>query len=228
VGLLLSDHNRSLVRLAEDIARHDQLLSKAVHASRAGANEESKRAAQRSLDSIVLSIVPPKPSFVMVTNRKAEVLAGVQVPAALEVESARDIRTKGLVKHALSDLWFIDGKLYRIAAAPLTPVRGPGGSSSPGVVVIARRIDGSIAKRLGQSVGMPIAVYANETLVGDFRSPGLNDEVKKVATSLSSVSTDSDDCLRSPTSVTSEGEEYWLLVSRLGGARSYLALFLPH
>jgi hypothetical protein len=175
-GLILSDHSRALVRLAEDIGKYDYQLSKSVHASRAGANEDLKRATQRSLGSIVQSISSPGPSFVMVINRNAELLAGVRVPAGLEGESARDARTKAVVESSLSDLWVIDGKLYRIAAAPLMPVRVQSGT---------------------------------------------------VATQLSSVSSDDNDCLRDPTTVKYQGSEYWLLVSRLGGARSYLALYLP-
>jgi hypothetical protein len=168
-NVLLSQNARDRIDLASAFARADapagqprlKLDAILFAASKASSiDADAHGTAKKALSELVDSVKGNKPDFVIATDRHGRVVArnglddktyGDSLAGYYAVDDALD----GYLR---DDVWFLGGRLYRVAISPVIERRA---GVYAGTVVLGHEFDGALAKRVTDNIGAHIAFYAN-------------------------------------------------------------------
>ena len=229
VNILLRDAARVQVEVAGVFARTPTIVSALEQAGGTDAiTDDRAKAARQIAGDTIAAVAGSRPDFALLIDRRGRVLAR----AGLDEESFGDTMAgRPLVDDALAgllrdDLWYVGGRLYRVAASPVVHRDAP--ASYVGAVVIGSAISKQLAEDVVRPLSAKIGFFAKGKLVvsstADILDRNLLAAYEPLAASRGELE---GDCrARAPLLATTGGGDYTALVARLPGeARAADAFF---
>ena len=229
VNILLRDAARVQVEVAGVFARTPTVVTALEQASAADAITEDKaKAARQVAQDTIAAVAGTRPDFAILIDRRGRVLtrAGLDEEAFGDTMAGRFIVDDALSGLLRDDVWYVGGRLYRVAASPVVHRDAP--ASYVGAVVIGSAVSKQLAEEVVRPLNAKIAFFADKKLVVSSSAEVLDQDLlaayQPLAASRGEVQ---DDCrARSPVNASAGGVALTALVARLPGeARSADAFF---
>ena len=216
VNIQLKDSARVQVDVAGAFARQAAVVAALDEAGGADTIDAVRQKNVQELAADTIGDVDgTKPDFAILIDRRGRVVARSGID---EKEYGDTIAGRWLVDDALAgylrdDIWFVDGKLYRVAASPVIKV-----GTYVGAVVIGNALNTEYARELMRPLGAEIAFYAGGENVAASSIIAMDRVVEQHAKLAARGDDISGDCRAEPPFASRAGKDaYSAVMSRLPG-----------
>jgi hypothetical protein len=229
VNILLRDAARTQVEVAAVFARTPAVVTTLEQAAKADAIDAGRaKDARKVAGDTIAAVAGARPDFAILIDPRGRVVAraGIDEDAFGDTMAGRFLVDDALAGQLRDDLWFMGGRLYRVAASPV--VRRDPPAAYVGAVVIGSAISKQLAEDVVRPLGAKISFFADDKLVVSSTADVLDHDLLQAYQPLAASRTDLvDDCkARAPVVARSGATEYRAVVARLPGeARSADAFF---
>ena len=229
VNILLRDAARVQVEVAAVFARTPAIVNALETAGAADAITDDKaKLARKTANDTIAAVAGARPDFAILIDKRGRVLtrAGIDEDAFGDTIAGRFLVDDALGGLLRDDLWYVGGRLYRVAAAPVIHRDAP--AAYVGAVVIGSAISKQLAEDVVRPLGAKIGFFAAGKLVVSSSAEVLDHDLLGAYQPLAASRNDlTDDCrARPPIIAHASNAEYTALVARLPGeARAADAFF---
>ena len=229
VNILLRDAARVQVEVAAVFARTPAIVSALETAGAADAITDDKaKLARKTANDTIAAVAGARPDFAILVDKHGRVLtrAGIDEDAFGDTLAGRFLVDDALSGLLRDDLWYLGGRLYRVAASPVVHRDPP--AAYVGAVVIGSAISKQLAEDVVRPLGAKIGFFAAGKLVVSSSAEVLDHDLLGAYQPLAASRNElTDDCrARPPIIAHASNAEYTALVARLPGeARAADAFF---
>jgi len=229
VNILLRDAARVQVEVAGVFARTPAIVTAVEQAGAADAiTEERAKAARQVAGDTISAVAGAKPDFAVLIDRRGRVVtrAGIDEDAFGDTMAGRFLVDDALAGLLRDDLWYVGGRLYRVAASPVVHRDAP--AAYVGAVVIGSAISKQLAEDVVRPLGGKISFFAEGRSVVSSTAEVIDHDLLTAYEPLATSRGDLEgDCKARPPITAHAGNlEYTALVARLPGeARAADAFF---
>ena len=250
VNILLKDHARTRVALAQTFSRSPDLIGALASASGASEIENTRMLGARkaALDLIAKvedkrtgetqgapaakpeELFSLKPDFAILIDRRGRVVgrAIVGEDDYGDMVSGRPLIDDALAGYVRDDVWLVDNRLYLVAASPVISANG---TEYVGAVVLGHAVTTALAKRLSAGLDIGVAVYTGDKAVASTSSTPLDrDALDKAVAGLGGGMIEKDCAANRPFNLRAGNEQLAGVVARLPGEaqrdKAFFAIFI--
>ncbi len=233
INILLADNARGRLQLVGRYALDEQIAAILAEASSKDtiAADTHGNARQRA-KQLLEEISGAKPDIAILTDAAGRVVTRVGLD---EKDYGDSIAGYFAVEDALhgylrDDLWYLDKKLYLVAASPV--IRRTGAGSYVGAVVLGHQVDKELAEDFVKPLRAEVAFYTAGMALATSETVGIDNEVLERYSTLEYPSEElAGDCRAfEPMEIRGGDDEYLVLTSRLPGEAGerdgFFAVFL--
>ena len=214
--ILMRDNARARIQLAGEFARASDLAPIAAEAAKGDlVSGEQNGKAKRVIADLLKDTEGTKPDFVVLLDGRGRVVSRTGIEDNVYGDSLAGyfIVDEALAGYVRDDLWYLDGKLYRIAASPVLSAN----LDWAGAVVLGHSIDKDFAKSLGDSLQVSISFYMGDSSVASNNPVQVHSDVLALIETQRKAEKKLSCSEREPQTVRAGNTEYSAMLSELPG-----------